>query len=344
MVTSSRLREKKAMPMPRHIPPMLAVLSEMPVNQDLYGFEYKWDGVRIISYWDGNSLLLESRNLLDVTRQYPELQALPQAIPARNAVLDGEIIAINEMGRVSFLNLSHRMHLTRPELIAQRLISIPITYMIFDVLYLDGHSTMELPYLQRRQILEDLKLDGPNWRTPPHYQGGGDHLSEVAHEARLEGLVAKRLDSVYQAGKRTGAWRKIKFVGRQEFVIGGWLPYQSNRLDMIGSLLLGYNDELPPPDAEELPPLHYAGSVGTGFTEKVRRELAQMMKGLATDQSPFKGKIGKPGSFYVRPELVAEVEYRGWSPDGRLRQPSYKGLRDDKDPREVVRESRWKAR
>lgn len=320
---------------------MLAVLSDMPTDQPNWGFEYKWDGVRCLAYWNAGSLNLQSRNLLDMTSQYPELQALRDNLPDVPAVLDGEIIAINEKGRVSFLNLSHRMHVVSSQRVEQRAALYPVTFMIFDILYLDGYSTMELPYTERRAILEGLKLDGPNWRTPPYYAGLGDQMSQAAHTARLEGIVAKRLDSVYEPGKRTGAWRKLKFVGRQEFIIGGWLPYKSSDLDMVGSLLLGYNDEVAEP-GKPLPPLHYAGSVGTGLTDSTRRELASLMKARPSDRSPFSGKTGKPAALFVRPDLIAEVEYRGWSSEGRLRQPSFKGLRDDKDPREIVRESRWK--
>ncbi|MEN6645282.1 MAG: non-homologous end-joining DNA ligase [Armatimonadia bacterium] len=321
---------------------MLAVLSTMPPDQANWGFEYKWDGVRCLAYWKPGTLTLESRNLLDTTSQYPELQALRDNLPDVPAVLDGEIIAINEKGRVSFLNLSHRMHVVSSQRVEQRAALYPVTFMIFDILYLDGYSTMELPYTERRAILEGLKLDGPNWRTPPYYAGLGDQMSQAAHTARLEGIVAKRLDSVYEPGKRTGAWRKLKFVGRQEFIIGGWLPYKANDLNMVGSLLLGYNDEVAKP-GKPLPPLHYAGSVGTGFAEKTRRELAALMKARPSDRSPFSGNTGKHGAIFVRPDLIAEVEYRGWSPAGSLRQPSFKGLREDKDPREIVRESRWKS-
>lgn len=315
--------------MPMHIEPMLAMLSEMPVMPEAYGFEYKWDGVRALTYWDGETLKLESRNLLDITIEYPELQQLAEALP-RPAVLDGEIIALDEEGHVSFNALQRRMHVTDPSLVRRRVTEVPIIYMLFDVLYAEGQVTMDLAYPQRRAILEQLKLADGFWQTPPWYRSGGNHLLEAAREVRLEGIVAKRLDSVYEPGKRTGAWRKIKFVGRQEFVIGGWLPHMETHIDMIGSLLTGYYEA----DGS----LHYAGSVGTGYTDKMRRELATLLKERASDTSPFRDDAGKPGAFFVRPELVAEVEFRGWSTEGRLRQPSFKGLRFDKDPRDVVRE------
>lgn len=329
-------------PLPRHIAPMLAVLSEMPPQQELYGFEYKWDGVRALAYWDGSRLDLESRNLLDITGQYPELQRLGEHLRAKSVVLDGEIVAFNDKGRVSFLRLSHRMHVVNAKRVAERAAATPVTYMIFDVLHLDGRSLMNLPYSERRQILAGLDLNGPYWRTPPSYEAPGDHVLEAAREQRLEGIVAKRLDSIYEAGRRTGAWRKVKLVGRQEFVIGGWMPFKGLHQDMVGSLLVGYYDQLPGDDPDAR--LHYGGGVGTGFNDRDRRELAQLLKQHESDQSPFAGPIGKPGARFVRPELVAEVEYRGWGPSGALRQPSYKGLRTDKDPRQIVREDRWAKR
>lgn len=316
-------------PLPSHVEPMLAMLSEMPVIPEVYGFEYKWDGVRALAYWNGETLKLESRNLLDITVEYPELQQLAGALP-KPVVLDGEIIALDEEGHVSFSALQQRMHVTDPSLVRRRAVEVPVVYMLFDVLYAEGQVTMDLPYPRRRAILEQLQLAGPFWQTPPWYSSGGRQLLEAAEAVRLEGIVAKRLDSFYEPGKRTGAWRKIKLVDRQEFVIGGWLPYLETHIDMVGSLLIGYHER----DGS----LRYAGRVGTGYTDKIRQDLATLLKERATDVSPFKDEVDKPGAFFVRPELVAEVEFRGWSPEGKLRQPSFKGLRFDKDPREVVRE------
>jgi len=314
---------------------MLAVLSGMPPRQQLYGFEYKWDGVRVLCYWDGKQLQLESRNLLDVTGQYPELQGLRDQLQAKSVTLDGEVVAFTEKGRVSFLRLSHRMHVLDPARVAERAQATPVTYMIFDVLHLNGNSLMDQPYSERRKLLESLKLDGPHWRTPPSHPGVGDQMLAAAREQRLEGIMAKRLDSIYEPGRRAGAWRKVKLVGRQEFVIGGWVPLKGADTGRVGSLLIGYYDD---------GGLQYAGAVGTGFTDETRRDLAALMKKHATDESPFSAPIAKPGARFVRPVLVAEVEYRGWGPSGALRQPSFKGLRTDKQPREVVREDRWAKR
>jgi bifunctional non-homologous end joining protein LigD len=335
-LTRPRARAKRsAETMPQHVEPMLAMLSDMPQMPHLFGFEYKWDGVRALAYWDGETLRLESRNRFDITVSYPELHALAEALPGP-AVLDGEIIALNARGRVSFLTLSHRMHVTDPSLLRRRSVESPVIFMLFDVLYADGHVTMDLPYHERRAVLEQMKLAGDFWQTPPWQRSGGEALLEAAKEMRLEGIVAKRLDSIYEPGRRTGAWRKVKLVGRQEFVIGGWMPHMGNRLDMVGSILVGFYDEAGKTEEG----LHYAGSVGTGFSDKTRRELALLLRDRAIDKSPFKGQIAKTGVFFSRPELVAEVEYRGFSSEGKLRQPSYKGLRSDKLPSEVAREKR----
>jgi bifunctional non-homologous end joining protein LigD len=315
---------------------MLAVLTDLPDNQDDYAFEYKWDGVRALCYCNGDQLSLESRNLLDITNQYPELQGLRDQLKASSAVLDGEIVAFTDQGRVSFLRLSNRMHVVDPGRVAERQGLYPVTYMLFDVLYLDGQSLQDRPYTERRKILERLKLDGAHWRTPPSHPGDGDAMLQAAREQRLEGVMAKRLDGLYEAGRRTGAWRKIKLVGRQEFVIGGWVPLKGTDESRVGALLIGYYDD--PADARA--PLRYAGAVGSGFDDADRLDLARLLKKHATDQSPFSFPISKPGARFVRPKLVAEIEYRGWGPSGALRQPSYKGLRTDKPPREVIREDR----
>ena len=319
---------------------MLALLSGMPERQEQFAFEYKWDGVRALAYWDGERLDLDSRNLLDITSQYPELQGLREQLGASRAALDGEIVAFNDKGRVSFLRLSHRMHVVDPARVAERQQVAPVTYMIFDVLHLNGESLLDRPYTERREVLESLNLEGPHWKTPPSHPGVGDEMLQAARDQRLEGIVAKRLDSTYEPSRRTGAWRKIKLVGRQEFVIGGWVPLKGTDASRVGALLVGYHGKAGAGEVE----LHYAGAVGSGFSDAHRQELARLLKHHASDDSPFADPVAKPGARFVRPQLVAEVEYRGWGPTGALRQPSYKGLRADKDPREVVREDRWAKR
>jgi bifunctional non-homologous end joining protein LigD len=322
-------------PMPEHVEPMKATLGKLPRDDAAHGYEIKWDGVRAIAYCSGGRVTLESRNLRDITAQYPELRAIGRRLGSREAVLDGEIVAFDEERRPSFQRLQRRMHLASESEIRRRAKQAPVTFMIFDLLYLEGHSTMELTYEERRKLLEALLLEGPNWQTPSFHRGEGKALLKASEERGLEGIVAKRLDSTYQPGKRSKAWVKLKNVRSQELVIGGWLPGKGTRANAIGSLLVGYNDD----DG-----LRYAGRVGTGFTEADLRRLAELLEPLVRDESPFVGRQPPRDSVFVEPGLVAEVECNEWTSAGTLRHPSFKGLRDDKDPAEVVREEPAAAR
>src|SRR3954449_3040622 len=238
-------------PMPQHVVPMLARLSTLPARQDddNYGYEVKWDGVRAVAYVTKRGTThLESRNLNDVTRQYPEAAAIGEALEGHAAVLDGEVVAFDEHGRPSFERLQGRMHLTGAAAIGARTRSTPIAYVVFDLLHLDGKSLMRLPYTERRKRLEELDLNGPSWRTPAYHEGQGEALLDASAQQGLEGIVAKRLDSPYEPGKRNGTWLKIKNTRRQELVIGGWVPGEGRRQGRIGALLMGYydRDESPP--------------------------------------------------------------------------------------------------
>jgi bifunctional non-homologous end joining protein LigD len=201
--------------------------------------------------------------------------------------------------------------------------------VLFDVLHLDGHNTRQLPYEDRRELLGGLELDGPNWQTPGYHVGEGSRLLAASRERGLEGVIAKRLGSPYEPGRRSGAWLKVKNVHSQEVVIGGWLPGKGRRSGMIGALLVGYYD-----GGE----LRYAGKVGTGFSEEDLRRLAQRLEPLRRTDSSFAGRQPERGSIFVEPKLVAEVEFGEWTRSGTLRHPAFKGLRTDKDPREVIRE------
>jgi bifunctional non-homologous end joining protein LigD len=315
---------------------MLAVLSDLPdpEHEEQFSFEYKWDGVRAISYWDGHDLRIESRNLLDITGRYPELQPLGDDLGRRHpAVLDGEIVALDELDRPSFAKLQHRMHAdpSRARLLMRQ---IPVWYFIFDVLWLDEQSTMHLPFIERRDLLEGLGLAGPAWQTSPKQIGEGCAMLEAARAMRMEGVVAKRLNSIYEPGRRSPDWRKIKIVNRQELVIGGWIP-QEGSAQRIGSLLLGYYEDAGPRGKV----LKFAGGVGTGFADETHRELYRLLKKRERDVSPFAERVPKAGEkHYVQPDLVAEVEYRRWPRGAQIQQAAFKGLRDDKDAASVVKE------
>jgi bifunctional non-homologous end joining protein LigD len=313
-------------PMPERVLPMLAKLGTLPSDEQRYGFEIKWDGIRAITYYEPGRFRIESRNLNDITAQYPELRRLGRQLGSRDTVLDGEIVAFDDRGRPSFERLQQRMHLTREAEIRRRAESVPVRYMLFDVLYLEGHSLMGQPYVERRDALESMGLEGPAWQTPRYHRGEGAALLEASAAQGLEGVVAKRLDSQYAPGRRSPAWIKVKNKQRQEVVIGGWLP-EKDRPERLGALLAGYHDEQGK--------FRYAGRVGTGWDAKERARLERALKPLARERSSFDGKRGPKGARYVEPRLVAEVEFTEWTNEQILRHPSYKGL-VDLDPEEVV--------
>jgi bifunctional non-homologous end joining protein LigD len=318
-------------PMPDKIVPMMARTGKLPRDEDNWGFEVKWDGVRAICHSEPGRLRLHSRNLLDITPRYPELSRLNRALSHHRAILDGEVVALDASGRPSFGALQRRMHVAADSAVRRLAKEVPVTYMIFDLLWLDGHSLMELPYVERRARLAELSLDGERWRVPDYVAGHGTELLAATAEQGLEGVIAKRLDSPYEPGRRSPCWLKIKNVERQEVVVGGWMPGEGKREDRIGALLVGVQED---------EGLRYAGRVGTGFTEAELDRLAGVLEPLRRDTSPFAAggpKLPK-GAVFVEPHHVAEVEFREWTDGGQLRAPSYKGLRDDKPADLVVRE------
>ncbi|HXB15918.1 MAG TPA: DNA ligase D [Solirubrobacteraceae bacterium] len=318
-------------PMPERIVPMLARTGKLPADDAGWGFEIKWDGVRAIAYCAPGEVRLESRNLKDITDSYPELGRLDRALGSRHAVLDGEIVAFGEDGRPSFGALQQRMHVAARERARRLAKQTPVTYMIFDLLWLDGHSLMDEPYAERRERLAGLELSAEAWQTPEHVVGHGKQFLEATKEQHLEGLVAKRLDSRYEPGRRTGAWVKIKTFSRQEFVIGGWLPGKGRRTTTIGALLLGVYV----PDGT----LRHVGRVGSGFTEKELARLQRLLAPLRRESSPFgAGERPPREAVFVEPQLVAEVDFAHWTSAGNIRHPSYKGLREDKPAELVTRE------
>jgi bifunctional non-homologous end joining protein LigD len=324
-----------AAPLPDKIVPMMARTATLPHDDGDWAFEVKWDGVRAICHSEPGRMRLHSRNLLDITPRYPEIGRLNRALSHHRAVLDGEVVALDADGRPSFGALQRRMHVSSETAVRRLAKEVPVTYVIFDLLWLDGHSLMDLPYSERRARLAELELGGGangRWQVPDYVVGHGEQLLAATEEQGLEGVIAKRLDSTYQPGQRTPSWLKIKNTERQEVVIGGWVPGDGKRRDRIGALLVGVRDD----DGG----LRHVGRVGTGFTEAELDRLAEMLRPLERDDSPFApgGPKIPRGAVFADPELVAEVEFREWTEGGQLRAPSYKGLRDDKPSELVVRE------
>ena len=311
------------------IKPMAATLGELPRDESGWAFELKWDGVRAIAYCDHGHITLESRNLREITSQYPEVRPMAEQLGALQAVVDGEIVALDEEGKPDFQRLQQRMHLGSAAAVKRKAAESPVTYIAFDLLFLEGRELYELPYSDRRRLLAGLELDGPCWRTPAHREGDGEALLEVTRRQGLEGVVAKRLDSQYRPGKRSRSWLKVKNVDSQDLVIGGWLPGEGRRTNTIGALAVGYYDD----EAN----LSYAGRVGTGFDEATLGKLSTLLGKLEADESPFAGRQPPKQTRFVEPKLVAEIEFREWTRAGTLRAPSFKGLRDDRDPLEVRR-------
>jgi bifunctional non-homologous end joining protein LigD len=316
-------------PMPDRIEPMLARLGELPPDEEKWGFEVKWDGIRTVAFLDHGHIHLQGRNFTDFTPRYPEVRELAREVGARRLILDGEIVAFDDQGRPSFERLQTRMHLASDSAVRRRMRDTPVTYIVFDLLYLDGHSTLPLPYEQRRELLEALELEGPAWRTPAYHRGEGTALLEATREHGIEGIVAKRLDSAYQPGARTSAWLKIKNVCEQDVVIGGWTPGEGGRRATLGALVCGVYDD---------GKLVYVGKVGTGFTEQTLALVQRALEPLRRDTSPFEGRQPPKGTIFVEPKLVARVELREWTRGGTMRAPSFKGLRDDMEPQDCVRE------
>jgi bifunctional non-homologous end joining protein LigD len=321
---------------PDDLRPMRAVSGKLPRADAEYGYEMKWDGVRALVTVEGGRVRLTSRAGNDMTARYPELRALGDVLGTTEAVLDGEIVALDEDGRPSFEVLQRRMNVASDSAVRRLVAQVPVVIMLFDVLWLEGHSTMDLPYTDRRALLERLSLSGPHWQTPPTTPAEGEKMRAAAEGLGLEGVVAKRLDSTYQPGRRSPAWIKVKSHQGQELVVGGWLPGNGRLEARLGSLLVGYHalDDADGPGG----PLRYAGRVGSGIDEQARTLLEERLAPHAREESPFVDAPRIKDARFVSPRLVVAVEFYEWTKSGVLRAPRYKGLRDDVDPGAVVRE------
>ncbi len=312
--------------------PMKATADELPTG-DGWVYEVKWDGMRAIVAVDDGQVRLQTANGKDATASFPELEGLGAALGVGSAVLDGEIVAFDARGRPDFGRLQQRMHVGDRRAAAARAEVVPCTLLLFDLLGLDGRSLVDLPWSERRRLLEALVEPGPHWHVPGVHTDG-EALFDAAQANDLEGIIAKRVDSTYRPGSRTRDWRKVKVRRRQEFVVGGWAPGKGGRSGRIGGLLVGYHDG---PGG----PLRYAGRVGSGLTEAELGVLEGLFAGLVVPDCPFDPappRAHAVGATWLRPDVVVEVAYAEWTSDGKLRHPTYCGRRIDKDADAVTAE------
>jgi bifunctional non-homologous end joining protein LigD len=315
-----RMKDQKS-PMPQDLAPMLATPGTVAnFKPSQWAFEGKWDGYRLLMVADRGGMCLQSRSGRDVTREYPKLQKVADSFWEHHIVLDGEVVALDESGVPSFGEMQNRVRASR------------IEFWAFDVLELDGRSLLRATYRDRRKVLEALAAAHDELIVPGLLGGDGAQALEESRNRRWEGVVAKRWDSTYQPGRRSQSWIKDKNWNTQEVVIGGWKEGTGGRTSGIGSLLMGI-----PGDGG----LQHVGRVGTGFTERELAKLKKILEPLTTDESPFATRLptqDAKGVTFVEPKLVGEVRYGEWTSDGRLRHPSWRGLRPDKRPEAVVRE------
>lgn len=288
------------------VPPMKATLGSMPASDEGWAYEIKWDGYRTLAFVENGRVRLQSSNLYDVTHKYPELGGLADAVAARRATLDGEVVVLDDQGRPRF------------ELIQRHERQAAI--FLFDVLSIDDHDTIALPYESRRKLLTELVEPGENWLVPAHRVGDGQALLEATAAQELEGIMAKRLGSVYKPGTRTKDWRKVKHRRRTEVVIGGYSAGSGNRAGAFGALLVGRWIDRPGGT------LAFAGGVGSGFTQRRLEELTARLRELRTDGCPFDPpppRAYQKGATWVRPELSAIVEITEFTNEGFVRQAAF---------------------
>lgn len=323
--------------MARIVPPsaMKAVSGTVP-DDDGWAFEVKWDGMRVTSVLGGGVDAAISTNGIDVLGRFPELLRLGDHLGDHRVSLDGEIVAFDDLGRSDFGRLQPRMQAGSAATAGRLVASVPVTYVVFDLLAVGDLPTIDLPYLDRRRLLADLLDDGPTWRVPAHVVGSGHDLFDAAATTGLEGIMAKRIDSAYLPGRRSSAWRKCKVRRRQELVVGGWTRGEGGRSATLGALHVGYHDPTAPGR-----PLRYAGKVGSGLGDASLDELGRLLGPLRTEVCPFEPApaLGRSTDHtWVEPSVVVEVEFAHWTDQGMARHPVFLGVRADRDALDVIRE------
>jgi bifunctional non-homologous end joining protein LigD len=313
---------------------MLATLVDAAFSDPEWVFEPKYDGVRALAYVQGGRLRLVTRRGNDVTFRYPDLKALVRCVRG-DAILDGEIIALDERGHSKFQLLQQRLGLLGRKEIEERARRWPAKFAVFDILWSRGRDLRALPLAARRLALERVVRGRDPVLLSPQVRGRGDRAFREAFRRGLEGVIAKRADSAYRAG-RSHDWLKIKTTQRQEVVLGGWTDPRGSR-PVLGALVAG----LYGPDGR----LHWIGNIGTGFMLESLKQLQKVLRPLSTPESPFAGPVrSREAVHWVRPKLVCEVRFGEWTRDGRMRVPVFQGLRDDKKPEDCRLERPQRAR
>jgi bifunctional non-homologous end joining protein LigD len=316
-------------PMPKVIHPMLATPAEKPFDDPHWLFEIKWDGYRAVAFLENGSMRLVSRNQNDLTAQYPELAPMAGQVKARTAVLDGEVVALDEAGRSSFSLMQQRAGFSSTGRRKTRNPAIPVLYYAFDLLYLDGYDLRPVALEQRKAKLASLLEPSQVLRYSDHHVGQGVALFEAAKQTGLEGILAKRRASVY-VEQRSREWQKIKITRRLECVIGGYTEPEGSR-QYFGSVVLGLYGK----KGE----LVHIGQAGTGFDQKMLEQMWTVLRKLETPRNPFASKVQALRKVHwVQPKLVAEIKFAEWTHEGQLRAPVFLGLRTDKEPKECRRE------
>lgn len=324
-------------PMPAAIYPMLATSIEKPFDSPEWLFEIKWDGYRAISFIENGKVRLVSRNQNELTHRYPELKDLPIALKAKNAILDGEVVALDEQGRPSFSLMQQRTgfrpHGKRGPVNSE----VPVLYYVFDLLYLDGFDWRRVALEGRKEKLKSIVAQEGSIRYSEHYEQQGKALFNLAREKGLEGILAKKRECPYQE-RRSSDWLKIKIRHEIECVIGGYTEPEGSRAH-FGSIVLGLYDEHGR--------LIHVGHAGSGFTQKSLAEMWKLLEARESKQNPFYGDVEALRKVYwTKPDLVAQIEYAEWTggeesgkiagTGPKLRAPVFLGLRDDKNPKECV--------
>jgi bifunctional non-homologous end joining protein LigD len=311
---------------PTFIPPMLATLVGAPFDDPGWLFEVKWDGFRVETVVDGGSVRLWTRGEQDASRYFGPFLDPQTWIGARGAIVDGEVIALDDSGEPDFALLQARIKgrgvPAEPT---------PFVYEVFDLLHLDGRSLLDEPLEERRRLLAQVLRPDPRVRLSEHIEGKGIAFFEAARVRGLEGIMAKDRHSPYVPGKRTDRWQKVKIRPEQELVVGGWVAGAGKAIE-LGALLVGVHEE---------GALQYAGKIGAGFTNDNRAELLAAVARLAADEPPFAtapARAAARNAHWLRPELVIRAEFAGWTSDGLVRQAAFKGIELEKDPRKVIRE------